>query len=207
VTVPDVPPLFAEHLRDAALFAERLDMVRALTPRGGAVAEVGVGLGDFSERLIEELDPSLFVGIDTFVLDQLETMWDRPTSEVFGGLSHAEFYRRRLARFGDRVVVDEGLSWDGLERCADASFDLVYVDAGHDEECVVRDLAVAVRKVRPDGLVFCNDYVLVDHMGAPYGVVPAVNRLVTSSDWRVVGLALHPLMYCDIALRRVARSA
>lgn len=205
MTVPDAPALTPEHLEDARLYADRLEMIRALVPAGPgvAVAEVGVGLGDFSVRLLEELAPSLFVGVDTFVLDQLDTMWDRPTSEIFGGLSHVEFYRRRLAPYGDRVEIEEGLSWDGLERRANASFDLVYVDAGHDYECVARDLDVAVRKVRPDGVVVANDYVLVDHMGAPYGVVQAVNRLVVTTDWRVVGLALHPQMYCDIALRQV----
>lgn len=201
---PDAPALSSEHLRDARLFAERLEMIRALVPEGGVIAEVGVGLGDFSLRLLEELDPSLFVAVDTFVLDQLETMWDRPTSEILGGRSHLDFYRQRLAPYADRVVIEEGLSWDGLERCDDASFDLVYVDAGHDFDCVTRDLGVAVRKVRPDGLVVCNDYVLVDHMGAPYGVVQAVNALVTTSRWRMVGLALHPQMYCDVALRLFA---
>jgi hypothetical protein len=177
-------------------------MVGALVAPGGAVAEVGVALGDFSVRLLELLSPSRFVAVDSFVLDQLDTMWDRPTSEIFCGLSHLEYYRRRVAPFGDVVTIEAGLSWDGLGRCPDAFFDLVYVDAGHDEECVVRDLDVAVRKVKPEGVVIANDYVLVDHLGAPYGVVPAVNRLVVESDWRVVGLALHPQMYCDLALRR-----
>jgi hypothetical protein len=204
VTLPGVAALSASNLLDARLYADRLDMVRALVPQGGSVAEVGVGLGDFSVWLLDTLEPSSFVAVDTFVLDQLETMWDRPTSEVFGGVSHLEFYRRRLSAFGDRtaVTVEQALSWEGLARCADGSFDLVYVDAGHDEASVRRDLEVAVRKVRAGGLMICNDYVLVDHMGNPYGVVQGVNELVTSSPWRVVGLALHPHMYCDIALRR-----
>jgi hypothetical protein len=211
MTLPDVPALHSSHLVDARLYADRFEMVRALAPRGGAVVEVGVALGDFSVFLLDTLEPSSFVAVDTFVLDELDTMWDRPTAEIFGGLSHADFYRRRLAPYQDgdtlRVRVVEGLSWEGLERCPDEAFDLVYVDAGHDEECVRRDLDAAVRKVRPDGLVICNDYVLTDHLGAPYGVVQAVNRLVTTSDWRVVGLALHPQMYCDVALRRVAGAA
>jgi hypothetical protein len=209
MTLPDVPALFPSHLVDARVYADRSDMIRALVPQGGTVAEVGVALGDFSVFLLDTLEPSSFVAVDTFVLDQLDTMWDRPTAEIFGGLSHAEFYRRRLAAYSYRVSlrVEEGLSWEGLSRCPDAGFDLVYVDAGHDEDCVQRDLDVAVRKVRSDGLVICNDYVLTDHLGAPYGVVQGVNRLVTTSDWRVVGLALHPQMYCDIALRRVAPSA
>jgi hypothetical protein len=206
VTLPEVPALSPSHLLDAHLYADRLDMVRSLVPRGGSVVEVGVGLGDFSVCLLDTLEPASFVAVDTFVLDQLETMWDRPTSEMFDGLSHLEFYRRRLEAYRDtvEVTVEQALSWEGLARLADESFDLVYVDAGHDAESVRRDLEVSVRKVRPGGLMICNDYVLVDHMGHPYGVVQGVNELVTapSSPWRVVGLALHPQMYCDLALRR-----
>ena len=34
-----------------------------------------------------------------------------------------------------------------------------------------------------------------------YGVVPAVNELVVSEGWQVVGFALQQHMFCDIALR------
>ena len=53
------------------------------------------------------------------------------------------------------------------------------------------------------GLLVFNDYIMVDHhYGTPYGVVRAVNELVTASDWKVVGFALQQQMFCDIALCR-----
>lgn len=40
------------------------------------------------------------------------------------------------------------------------------------------------------------------HFRCPYGVVQAVNELIVAEDWRVVGYALNPHLYCDIAIRR-----
>jgi hypothetical protein len=44
-----------------------------------------------------------------------------------------------------------------------------------------------------------------DLNGTPYGVVPAVNELVAKSGWRVVGFALQPCIFCDVAIRRVTK--
>lgn len=198
--------LHAGHLREARLFAERADLVRALVPPGGAVAEVGVALGDFSEVLLEMLKPSRFVAVDSFALHELPEFWGRPTAELLGGLTHAEYYRRRLAPWGDTVELQQGLSWEALARCGAGSFDLVYVDAGHEYDDVRRDAEAAVRAVRPDGVLVFNDYVLYDHVShTPYGVVQVVNRLAVEGGWKVVGFALHPQMFCDVALRRASR--
>ena len=35
-----------------------------------------------------------------------------------------------------------------------------------------------------------------------YGIVPVVNDMLAGGGWEVAYLALHPLMYCDVALRR-----
>ncbi len=85
-----------------------------------------------------------------------------------------------------------------------ATFDLVYIDAGHFYPDVKADAREAARIVKPDGTLIFNDYTMADHLTRTmYGVVHAVNELVVSTDWKVVGFALNYSMYCDIALRRV----
>ena len=37
------------------------------------------------------------------------------------------------------------------------------------------------------------------------GIVPVVDGMLSRRGWEVAYLALHPLMYCDIALRQSAR--
>ncbi|WP_336816755.1 class I SAM-dependent methyltransferase [Burkholderia gladioli] len=207
-TVPythvNFPALEKKHIEGARLFANRADMVGFLGRLGGVVAELGVAAGDFSQFMLEKLIPKKFVAIDLFDMHKYPMIWGKPSSELFNNMTQIDFFRNRFAKYGDRVIADEGPSYDVLEKYEDASFDLIYVDAGHDYESCKRDAEVSGRKIRRDGLIVFNDYVLYDPFGdGPYGVVQAVNEMVVGGGWRVVGFALEKNMFCDIAIQRV----
>jgi hypothetical protein len=198
------PAISADHLWSAQLYANRFDLIRVIKerlPSHPAVCEVGVALGDFSEFLLNTLEPSEFLGLDLFGLHELTELWGRPTKDIFKGRTHVQFYRERFASGPVRVL--EGDSAAALESLPDESVDLVYIDGDHSYEGVKADTAQAVRKVRPEGVIIFNDYIMYDHLqGGSYGVVPAVNELLAQSDWKIVGFALQHLMFCDIALQR-----
>lgn len=200
----DFPALRAEHMRDARLYADRIDLIAGLGLAAGlTVGEIGVGLGDFSEHLLRTLQPKIFVGFDTFTLHQIPTLWGKPTTELMSGRTHRAHYESRLAAWNRQLVVEEGPSRTTLARYDAAFFDLLYIDADHRYEAVRRDADLARTRVRPDGVLVFNDYIMFDHLtGGVYGVVPVVNRLVVEDGWQVVGLALQQHMFCDIALRK-----
>jgi disulfide oxidoreductase YuzD len=191
------------HVEGARLYAERKDMVSALRAGAhGVVAEVGVALGDFSEFLLNELRPTRFIAIDLFTMHEHPVIWGRPSSELFRGMTQLEFYRTRFSDHKE-VAIEVGPSFDILEKYPDQSFDMLYIDAGHDYDDVAKDAAVAARKIKQEGTIIFNDYIMYDHIGGGhYGVVQAVNELVTQGGWRVVGLALQRHMFCDIAIQR-----
>ncbi len=191
-------------LQGASVLPDR-EAILPLLPKGRVFAEVGVALGGFS-RLVRSLcEPSLFVAIDEFRLHELSTLWGQPTEVLFGGKSHLDFYQ---AEFADTIAtggmrVLEGDSAACLERLDDASIDIIYVDADHRYEFVRRDLAVARRKVRADGWIIVNDYLMVTELGATisYGVVHATHEFMLEHDWGMQYLALQTRMFCDVALR------
>jgi hypothetical protein len=200
----DFPALAAEHFNDARLYADRRDLVQGLgIATGGVAAEVGVAQGDFSQELLRILQPSVFVAIDVFTMHEQPMHWGRSSQEIFEGLSHADYYARRFAAFGDVVQVREGRSDEVLETFPDHYFDLIYLDADHRFESIEKDASIATRKIKPSGTLVFNDYVMYDHLlNEPYGIVPVVNRLVVEGGWEVVGFALQQHMFCDIAVRR-----
>lgn len=195
-----LPPVLSQHhVADAKLYANRVELIADLNlPEGGVIAEVGVAFGDFSEVMINLLNPSTFVAFDTFILHTLDKVWNIPMKKFFSGKTHLEYFKERLAREDVQVITEEGLSWDCLAKYPDYTFDLIYIDAGHDYESVKRDIEVAKRKIKPNGLLVFNDYTLVE----PYGVIQAVNELIVSENWKVVGFAFQQLTYCDIAITR-----
>jgi hypothetical protein len=193
----------AQVAPDARLFWDRSAMLRALCPgTGKVIGEVGVGLGHLSRFILSGLRPSRFVAIDSFDLHTLPMLWGKPAAEQFGGLTHRAFYERSFADAGKVLEIMEGQSDACLAACPDASFDLLYIDAGHDYDSVKRDAEAALRKIKPAGLLVFNDYTLLDHHGHRYGVVQAVNELLLGTDWQMVGFSLQQYMYCDVALRR-----
>jgi hypothetical protein len=207
----EYPVLGSEHTASAALFANRHSLLVGLPVRKDSrVAEVGVAMGEFSEFIIEKLRPLEFVAIDTFALDKSAVVCGagggvegKPTAMVFGGKSHVDFVRDRLSGHGSQLNIQKGRSTDCLRRFEDHYFDLIYLDADHSYDAVKADAEVAARKVKTDGILMFNDYIMFDHIAhIPYGVVPVVNDLIVNGGWTLVGFALQSHMFCDVALMR-----
>ena len=200
----DVPPLLQEHVDGATLYADRINALEAL-PRGGAIAEIGVALGDFSHTILTRLTPRLFDAFDLFKLHEVESFWGRPSSDLFGGLSHRAHYERRFADeiAAGKLRLHEGDSSLEMDKQPDSTYDIIYVDGDHSYEGAMRDATVSARKLKSNGILIFNDYIILDHiLGVQYGVVPVVNDFCVNRGWQVLFFALQNQLFCDIALRR-----
>lgn len=205
----EIVPLDASHLADARLYANRSDALEHL-PKAGIIAEVGVAAGEFSEVLLNKLSPQRFDAFDIFRLHEASVATGLLTADMFGGLSHLEYYRRRFAPLvnagGVRLI--EGDSAEQLSLQPNSSYDIIYIDGDHSYEGALRDAEAAQMKLKPDGILIFNDYVMTDCFdNSRYGVVPVVNEFCTNRGWQVVYLALQRHMFCDIAIKRRSVSA
>jgi hypothetical protein len=196
-----IPAVRAKDLADARLYADRLDLIQAVGPKkADVVIELGVALGDFSKELIRRFRPTFFYAADRFDLDKEELLWGKASSAIFNGNGHLNTYLSRLA--GESCVKilqgDAAATIGGLGK---EVADVIYVDASHHYADVKRDADAASAVLKKSGVLIFNDYVLwscTEKMW--YGVVPVVNDLIVNKGWKVIGLSLHPEMFCDIAL-------
>lgn len=179
--LPKVLDLQQQHVANAKVFAGRNAYIDTL-PKGAICAEVGVLRGDFSAYILEATKPRRLHLIDF-------------------NLTRYRVHKRFAAH--DNIACHEGHSAEVLRSFGNDYFDWVYIDAGHSYASVRADVDAAIPKVRPNGLLIFNDYILWSHYeGRYYGVVPVVNELCVNEGWRLEAFCLTNNMYCDVALRR-----
>lgn len=181
------------HLRNLVVLPDRTEMLRRM-PQGGVACEVGVAEGEFSRQILDLTRPSRLHLIDLWSSDleryaeSMQPALDRVRPELDSGL----------------VQVHRGYSWDMLATLADRSLDWVYIDAAHDYEYVRKDIAAAVPKMKPDGLICGHDYTRWSMNGLNrWGVVEAVNELCLNDDWEFVWLTHEPHRHASFAIRKI----
>lgn len=182
------------HVDGCQLLADRTVLLSRL-PVGGVVAEVGVAEGRFSRQILEYARPQTLHLID---------MW----AAARPGYDDAEYVKLRqlfgAPEFTGRVIMHRGISWEEIAKLPEASLDWIYVDAGHTYEDVRRDLAAAMRAIKPDGFIAGHDYVRWSSPNGRFGVVEAVNELCLHEGFVFRYLTLEPNMHLSYAVQRPA---
>jgi hypothetical protein len=172
------------------------------------MVELGVYEGEFSEFCYKSLDLKRLTLVDfwdyeqySFVLEDAPQMRGLRTvySQYFGNdpeLVLSSAYEKVRGRFVEtrNVEVLKMEIAQAAGRFADGSLDVIYLDANHTYEFVLRDLYTWFPKLRRGGLFVCNDF-FESPLGAQQnlGVIPAFLTFskrfetypvaLSSSDW------------------------
>lgn len=129
-----------------------------MMPKGGVCAEIGVWEGVFSGRILEICEPAELHLIDPWLYQPefADTGFGRKKNENLMD----EKYQMVVDKFRDdpRVKVHRGMSDDMLAALPDASLDWIYIDGNHNEPFINRDLALALQKVKPNGIISGDDF-------------------------------------------------
>jgi hypothetical protein len=137
--------------------AYRDQLLRAL-PKGGHAAEIGVWEGEFSHRILAVCKPQKLHLIDPweFMPEFRNTCFGRLKNEFamdekYEAVCHA-------FRNDHRVEVHRATSEEAMARLPDHSLDWVYVDGNHNEPFVSNDIALCLKKVKPNGIICGDDF-------------------------------------------------
>lgn len=138
-------------------------------------AEIGVLYGDFSQMLLETLNPKLLLLIDPYTKSQKK--YDTSLGFLTTAYSGEYEYQNLLSRFlhqisAGQVTVLKKFSYEAVSGIKDGSLNWVYIDGSHLHEDVKRDLQDWLPKVKTGGFIMGHDYTEV----ANFGVIQAVDE-------------------------------
>ena len=129
------------------------------------VVELGVAEGNFSRDMLNWPITKLY-SVDA---------WQTLSQRGDGGFEqswHDSNYKKAVALlkpFGERSVIIRGLTYEVASQIPDESLGLLYMDADHSYEGVMRDLEAWYPKVIKGGYISSHDY-----LSGEYGVQQAV---------------------------------
>jgi predicted O-methyltransferase YrrM len=198
------------QLSKSKLFSNRETYIQTL-PKNLDYMEIGVAWGYYSKIVAENLNPSSIYLLDRY--DQDHLCW---SARKFGSCqcypkhiqtydkdSHKSFIEKEFSKYKNvNVVAGNALR---TTKEIDKTFDYIYIDITNDRKMIQEVLEIVKNLVKPGGVIGLNDYLIYDGIieDAKYGSYQSVNEfLFLNKEWSVDGIALHPLGFYDIYLRK-----
>lgn len=170
--------------RPAARDTARISALERQVPAGGVGAEIGVHKGDFTERLLTQLQPVRLHLLDPWYLIGPEWNWGLPDRSTINALCGIlKRYSNELVR--GQVVLDIGWDEQVLATFPDATFDWVYLDTIHKFHHTRNELRVLARKVKPGGIIAGDDWYL-DPSHLHHGVCRAVRLFLDQEPYELL---------------------
>lgn len=126
------------------IYNSRINML-SLVKKHAKICELGVLKGDFAEIIMGVCDPEEFVIIDIWPKDLMSGDVNGNNLEAFKGEKLFRYVTERF-RYSSSTKIHRELTTQGLKRYKDNYFDLIYIDADHTYEAVIKDLNAAFKK-------------------------------------------------------------
>lgn len=138
----------------AQIVQTRNDMLK-LFPKGMAVMEIGVFLGEFSQILLDTLEPKKLHLVDPFC--GIVESGDKDGENVVSADLAIEYENVR-SRFKHRQNVLIHKCYSSEIEFPDNYFDLIYIDGDHSYCGVRHDLHLSFCKLKNGGILSGHDY-------------------------------------------------
>ena len=190
-----------KQLNGAKIYANRWEWISSLS-KGLDIIEVGVGSGDYSYHMMQEIKPNSLTLIDKYGQDDPELARPGKTRRYYS-VEHYDFIKNKFNSYRNVRLIKNNSATALIKLIEDGEkFDMIYIDASHIYDDVSKDILYASQLLRDNGILAINDYVAYVE-GKEYGVIKATNEfLARFKEWNVVGMALEENMMADIYLSK-----
>jgi hypothetical protein len=201
-----------EQLINAKLFTNREEYAKSL-PKGISYLEVGVAWGYSAKLFIETSSAREADLLDNYDQDLKCWSWRSFGSCQCEGMKHELLYTRDtheqyikdLFSYHGKVNTIKGKAQDTILNI-DKKYDFIYIDITNERNITRKVLQDCSTKINDNGIIGLNDYLIYDGVidGEPYGTFQTVNEFLhNNKNWVVDGLALHPLGFYDIYIKKM----
>lgn len=183
--------------------------------------EIGVHRGDFSDFMLRQIPLNNLYLVDKWssqeIVNNFSPFDDMPfyiTDRLDSDLMNSFFdgspyeqetiekhYKYTAERFANdpRVKIIRESSFDALSHFDSGELDLIYIDANHQYEFILRDLMTWSSKLSPDGLMILNDCIISPKgVKQNLGVLQAAMTFIRNSDF--IPIAIHLRDFADLVL-------
>lgn len=154
---------------------KRIEMLKYF-PKGGVYAEIGVFIGTFSARIIENCAPSKIYLVDTW-RDGLDWMVNGEIKHFTGQEAYNEACKLDC---NPAVRIRRQKSVEFISELPDDHLDVIYLDANHSYESVRDELNLCFPRMKKGGWVSGHDYCDVFS-----GVKRAVDEFVSKNGLKI----------------------
>ena len=187
--------LTKKHVSNCQMLLNRMELLDRL-PKNGAVTELGVDEGEFSQAILRVNHPRVLHLVDP---------WGKLR---YHDGKHRDVITRFEQEIGSgRVVIHRKRSVAAVEDFENQSLDWVYIDTRHSYEATRNELLAYASKVKPGGFIAGHDYSMGNWIKQRrYGVIESVHEFCVTHDWEIVFLTIDPIERPSFAIRELGRT-
>lgn len=204
--------ILQEQLKNTKVFSCREEYAKSL-PKKIKYLEIGVAWGYSAQMFIDSAEAIEADLLDGYDQDLKCWSWRKFGSCQCEGMKHEllytrdthESYIKEKFSYHGNVNTIKGKAQNTLDSI-DKTYDFIYIDITNDRQITKTVLEQSSKKVVEGGIIGLNDYLIYDGVieDRPYGTFQTVNEfLYNNRNWEVDALALHPLGFYDIYIKRV----
>ena len=211
MTIEHSPSISQDQLSNARIYSSREEYAKAL-PKGIRYLEIGVAWGYSAKMFIDASQATSADLLDLYDQDLKCWSWRKFGECKCQGKKHEllytpdthEEYIKQLFLDYTNINTIKGNAADIVPNMT-SEYDFIYIDISNDR-ILTREVLKHCKAITPvNGIIGLNDYVIYDGVieDQPYGTFQTVNEFLDiNKNWSVDAIALHPLGFYDIYIRR-----
>lgn len=199
------------QLSSSKLFASREEYAKSL-PKNIRYLELGVAWGYSAQLFIDASEAESADLLDGYNQDLKCWSWRKFGSCQCEGMKHEllytpdthEQYIKDKFSYHGKVNTIKGHCPEVLDSIQN-KYDFIYIDITNKRDVTRKTLEKASRLVDINGIIGLNDYLIYDGVieDEPYGTFQTVNEFLhNNKNWVVDAIALHPLGFYDIYIKK-----